>query len=193
MRKRTLHSCPTCRLVFADPRDWPAPAAEKERYATHRNGPEDAGYVAFLHQAVTPALPLLPPGARGLDYGCGHTPTLHLLLQQAGFACANYDPFFFPDWPGETFDYVFATEVVEHFHRPAREWPKLLSLLKPAGLLIVMTAPWDEQTDFRTWGYASDETHVAFYHRETFAWIKARWGLAEIPNPNPRVLLLRRA
>ena len=192
MRKRTLRLCSRCRLVFAASADLPLPEAEKARYASHRNGPDDAGYVAFLRQAVAPALPFLKPEMRGLDYGCGHTPTLHLLLKEAGLRCENYDPFFFPDWPKEPFDFLFATEVVEHFHRPADEWPRMLSLLKPGGILTVMTAPWEVLDAFRTWGYASDETHVAFYHRQSLEWIFACFGLEELDRANPRVSLLEK-
>ena len=192
MRKRTLHLCGACRLVFAAAADLPEPGPEKQRYATHRNGPDDAGYVAFLRQAVDPVLPLLKPEMRGLDYGCGHTPTLHLLLAAAGLQCENYDPFFFPDRPPGPFDFLFATEVVEHFHHPAAEWPRMLSRLRPGGLLVVMTAPWEDLAAFRTWGYASDETHVAFYHRATLEWIFRRFGLAELDRRNPRVSVLRK-
>ena len=192
MRKRTLRACPACRLVFAAAADLPGREPEKLRYAKHRNGPDDAGYVAFLRQAIEPARPFLKPSMRGLDYGCGHTPTLHLLLAEAGLRCDNYDPFFFPAWPEEPFDFLFATEVVEHFHRPAVEWPGMLSRLKPGGVLVVMTAPWEDLTAFRTWGYASDETHVAFYHRATLEWISARFGLSELGRRNPRVFVLRK-
>ena len=193
MRKRLLRLCSACRLVFAVAADLPAPEAEKARYASHRNGPDDAGYVAFLRQAVAPARPFLKPEMRGLDYGCGHTPTLHLLLREAGLRCENYDVFFFPEWPKEPFDFLFATEVVEHFHRPAVEWPRMLALLKSGGILTVMTAPWEDLDAFRTWGYASDETHVAFYHRESLEWIFARYGLAVLDRANPRVWVLRNA
>ena len=192
MRKRTLRACPRCGLVFAAAADLPEAEAEKRRYATHRNGPEDAGYVAFLRQAAEPALPFLTPEMRGLDYGCGHSPTLHLLLAEAGLRCDNYDPFFFPERPDGPFDFLFATEVVEHFHRPAEEWPRMLSLLRPGGVLTVMTAPWEDRTVFRTWGYASDETHVAFYHRRTLDWICGTFGLDVLDRTNPRVRVLRK-
>ena len=192
MRKRTLRACPRCQLVFAAAADQPTLAAEKERYVRHRNGLEDKGYVAFLRQAVDPVLPLLKPDMRGLDYGCGHTPVLQLLLAEAGLHCENYDPFFFPAWPQGQFDFLFATEVVEHFRRPAADWARMLSLVKPGGLLTVMTAPWEDLESFRTWGYASDETHVAFYHRETLEWIFDQFGLAELAGGNPRVCVLKK-
>ena len=97
IRKRRDRVCGQCRLIFAEAAFLPAPEAEKQRYAKHRNGLDDAGYVAFMKQALAPALPFLKPQMRGLDYGCGHTPILHLLLKEAGLRCENYDPFFFPE------------------------------------------------------------------------------------------------
>ncbi len=193
VRKRRHRVCGRCQLIFVEPDFLPSPEAERERYAKHRNGREDAGYVAFLQQAIVPALPFLKPDMRGLDYGCGHTPILHLLLAEAGLRCENYDPFFFPEWPGGAFDFLFATEVVEHFHHPAAEWGRMLSLLRPGGILTVMTAPWEDLDAFRTWGYASDETHVAFYRRQTLEWILETFGLDELDGRNPRVnVLLKR-
>lgn len=191
IRKRRLNVCGRCRLIWVEPEYLPGPEAERRRYELHRNGLEDAGYVAFLRQAVEPALPFLAPEMRGLDYGCGHTPTLHLLLKEAGLGCENYDPFFKPEWPAGLYDYLFATEVVEHFHRPATEWTRMLSLLKSGGILTVMTAPWTDLESFRTWGYASDETHVVFYHRVTLDWICGAFGLEVLDAPSPRVRVLR--
>jgi hypothetical protein len=64
--------------------------------------------------------------------------------------------------------------------------------LKPGGVLTVMTAPWEDLESFRTWGYASDETHLCFYHRRTLDWICARYGLDELDRGQPRVSVLRR-
>ena len=64
---------------------------------------------------------------------------------------------------------------------------KYESILKPGGLLVVMTAPWDDLAAFRTWGYASDETHVVFYHRRTLEWIFDKFGFDELDRRNPRV------
>lgn len=192
-RNRRRHRlCGRCRLIFVEPEFRPTPAAEKARYAKHRNGPGDAGYVAFLRQAVEPARPFLHPGMRGLDYGCGHTPTLSGMLQAEGLSCANYAPFFYPAWPADLFDFLFATEVVEHFHEPAAEWRRMLALLKPGGILVVMTALWTDLELFRTWGYASDETHVVFYHQQTLEWIFAAFELHALTRGNPRVNVLRK-
>ena len=192
VRKRRHRLCGRCRLIFVEDRFLPSPEAERERYAKHQYGLDDSGYVAFLRQALNPALPFLHPQMRGLDYGCGHSPTLCLLLEQAGLRCENYDPFFYPDLPAGPFDYLFATEVVEHFFHPAVAWAQMAALLKPGGLLVVMTAPGPDMAEFPSWGYASDETHVCFYHRETLDWIGGALGLEVRDRTNPRVTLLRK-
>lgn len=192
VRKRRHRVCVRCGLIFVEDSFLPSPDAERERYAKHQSGLGDSGYVAFLRQSIEPARPFLTPSMRGLDYGCGHTPTLHRLLEEAGLRCGNYDPYFFPDWPADPFDFLFATEVVEHFFRPAAEWPRMLSLLKPGGILTVMTAPWTDLESFRTWGYASDKTHVVFYHRRTLDWIFEAFGLEALDRTNPRVSVLRK-
>jgi hypothetical protein len=192
VRKRRHRLCGRCRLIFTETEFLPSPEAEKARYAKHRNGPGDAGYVEFLRQALVPALPHLNPRMRGLDYGCGHEPTLCGLLAAEGLRCENYDCYFFPDWPAGPFDFLFATEVVEHFSRPGAEWTRLSSLLRPGGILTVMTAPWEELAAFPAWGYASDETHVAFYHRQTLDWIFAAYGFETLDCANPRVSVLRK-
>ena len=188
--KRRHRVCGRCALIFVETEFLPAPGAERERYAKHQNGPADAGYVAFLRQAIDPALPRLTPAMRGLDYGCGPVPTLCSLLESAGLRCENYDPFFFPDCPAGPFDFLFATEVVEHFFNPLEDWKRMAGLLRSGGLLVVMTAPWVDRASFRTWNYANDETHVAFYHRRTFDWLADAIGFDVVNGANPRVVLL---
>lgn len=192
VRKRCHRLCGRCRLLFAEERFLPSPESERERYAKHQYGLDDSGYVAFLRQAIDPALPHLTPDMRGLDYGCGHSPTLCRLLEQAGLHCENYDPFFFPAPPVGPYDFLFATEVVEHFFHPAADWARMSSLLKAGGCLFAMTAPWEDLETFSTWGYASDETHVCFYHRQTLEWIFSAFGLEELDRRNPRVSILRK-
>ncbi|MDD2240312.1 MAG: class I SAM-dependent methyltransferase [Kiritimatiellae bacterium] len=192
IRKRWHRCCGHCHLLFVEDAFLPSPSAERQRYATHQNGPHDAGYVAFLRQAIVPARPYLQDGMRGLDYGCGHTPTLCGLLEETGVTCENYDPYFYPDPPRGPYDVVWATEVVEHFYVPAREWERMTRLVKPDGLLVVMTAPWETLAHFRSWGYASDETHVCFYRPETVAWIRATFGFVALESRNPRVFLMQK-
>lgn len=189
--KRSYHRCPRCRIIFAGREHLPTPEEERERYLEHNNGIQHPGYVKFLNQAIEPALPLLSTDMEGIDYGCGPAPTLSLLLREKGIGCLDYDPLFFPDLPEGPFDFIFATECFEHFFNPAVEIKRIIEILKPGGLLIVMTHLWDESVDFASWYYPKDSTHVTFYHADTIKYIEETFGLRQLPAASDRVTILR--
>lgn len=184
--------CANCRLIFLARELLPDRATEEARYKAHQNGPQDEGYVRFLNQAITPALPWLNNSMHGLDYGCGPSPTLSGLLKAHGLHCDNYNPYFFPDLPGNQFDYIFATEVVEHFHIPGRELQRISALLRQGGILTIMTEPWVSLENFAEWHYAKDITHVCFYHASTIEFVCAQYGLEILNRDTPRVTVCRK-
>ena len=153
--------------------------AERAHYLTHENRVDDAGYRAFLARLADPLLARLPPGARGLDYGCGPGPALAAMLREAGHDVALYDPFFAPgaDVLDLSYDFVTCTEVAEHFHDPACEFDCLAAMLRPGGVLAVMTMFHTDDALFEAWHYRLDPTHVVFYRPETFAWLAAHLDL----------------
>lgn len=179
------------------PADRPDAAAERAHYATHENDAEDARYRAFLDRLARPLAARLAPGAEGLDVGCGPAPALAAMLTARGFPTAVYDPLFAPDVHPlkRTYAFVTCTETAEHFHRPARDWARLFALVRPGGVLAVMTEVLDEARDaperFAAWRYARDPTHTAFYRPQTFVWLarRAGWGLCR---PERHVALLTR-
>jgi cyclopropane fatty-acyl-phospholipid synthase-like methyltransferase len=169
------------------------PEREKARYLTHKNDPADAGYIAFVRPLFEALQARLAPGARGLDFGCGAGSALAPLFTGAGHAIANYDPFFFPEPPEGPFDFIAASEVVEHLYEPRREFRRLHDWLKPRGWLGVMTLLITKDTDFANWHYRRDPTHVAFYSSFTFEWIAHEFGFEKIIFSGERIVLLRRA
>lgn len=189
---RRYHWCKNCQLIFVNSHDLISPADEKSRYLEHNNGIQFPGYVAFLNRAIDRALPLLSPGMKGLDYGCGPNPTLSILMERQGFPCDNYDPFFFPELPQGTYDFIFATECFEHFYHPKAELTRMLTLLKPGGFLIVMTEPWPSIDGFKSWYYINDVTHVSFYNSETFEFISRTYGFKMHETDNSRVFILEK-
>lgn len=189
--KRTHYHCPGCMLIFADPASRLNAGDEKARYEEHNNGIQYPGYVRFLNQAIDPALPYLNSKMKGLDYGCGPGPTLSILLERQGIGCEDYDPYFYPRELDSTYDFIFATECFEHFNYPGREISRLKELLKPGGILIVMTILWNKPEDFPTWHYAKDPTHVSFFHAETFEFVCDRYGFKQLPSNNKRVIILK--
>ena len=73
------------------------------------------------------------------------------------------------------YDFVTATEVLEHLHNPGQELDRLWTLLKPGGNLGIMTQLVKDQETFSRWYYKNDPTHVCFYSRSTFQWLAGRW------------------
>lgn len=190
--KRNYYHCGRCNMVFIPPAQYVQPELEKARYEEHNNGIQYPGYVRFLMHAIRPALPLLNPGDTGLDYGCGHVPTLSTLVAREGFPCADYDPFFRPQLSAGPHDFIFATECFEHFFDPHQEMQRITNLLKPGGLLIIMTLFWQQKKDFITKYYFRDITHCVFYHRRTIEFMAGAYGYKVEYRDKKQVAILRK-
>lgn len=193
-KRRQYWRCQQCQLIFADPAALLDAAAEISIYQQHQNDPTDLRYRAFLNKLAAPLQQRLAKTAlQGLDFGCGPGPTLSLMLAEAGQQMAIYDPYFanHPEVLSQQYDFICATEVIEHFYQPAREWQLWLQLLKPGGWLGLMTKITDHVSDFSNWHYKNDPTHVSFFSSETFAYLAKRDGLSlEIIGPD--VILLKK-
>ena len=179
--------CKTCEATFLAPAQRPDRAGEKREYDRHRNEVDDPGYRRFLGRLADPLLNRLPANSEGLDYGCGPGPALAAMLEEAGHRIRLYDPIYHPDTAALTrrYDFVTCTEVVEHMHCPAREFRRIDTLLRPDGLLGVMTIFQTDDARFAGWHYRRDPTHVVFYRESTLALVAERMGWAiEIPRPN---------
>jgi SAM-dependent methyltransferase len=177
--------CGTCALTFVPPERLLSPEAEKARYETHENRPDDPGYRAFLDRLLLPLSQRLSPGAEGLDFGCGPGPTASVMMRERGFAMTDYDPYFVPDEAAlsRQYDFIVCTEVFEHLRRPAETIGLLDRLLRTNGVLAIMTALLADDDGFATWWYSQDPTHIVFYKEETLRWLAASkgWGLELLP------------
>ncbi|WP_221621247.1 class I SAM-dependent methyltransferase [Breznakibacter xylanolyticus] len=189
---RHYYECSRCRLIFVLPGEYPDADREKQRYLAHQNTETNRGYVQFLEQAIDPALPFLRAGDHGLDYGCGPHPTLSGLMGERGWMCDNYDPFFYPELPAVSYDYIFATECIEHFFFPHRDFGQMLQWLKPGGILTLLTGMWQSHAQFATWSYARDFTHVCFYHPQTMRHLAESLHLTMLYNDERRVCVLKK-
>lgn len=191
---REYRRCGCCDATFLNPRQLPDRVTEHAQYRLHRNDVYDAAYRRFLARLATPLLERLTPGQDGLDYGCGPGPALAAMLLEAGYRMRLYDPLFRNDTLAlkRQYDFVTCTEVVEHFHYPAREFARLDGLLKPGGWLGVMTGFMTGDAGFAAWHYRRDPTHVVFYRPRTFQVIAERNGWrCEFPATN--IALLQKA
>ena len=190
---RDYHLCKRCGARFLDHRLLPGGNEEKAHYDRHRNSMDDPGYRRFLARLAEPLIDRLAPGSHGLDFGCGPAPVLAAMLREAGHETVLYDPFYAPDRTVLTHprDFITCSETAEHFHDPAGEFERLVSLLRPGGWLAVMTCFQNDDTRFADWHYRRDPTHVVFYRAETFLHIARTHGLAcEIPRKD--VVLMQR-
>lgn len=190
---RRYFRCPDCDLVWLCPAQRLNAEAEYAHYGLHRNDPADVRYRRFLERLVGPLSERLPPGSQGLDYGSGPGPTLSLMLAERGFPMAIYDPFFAPDGAvlDICYDFITCTETAEHFHAPGEEFARLDRLLKPGGLLGVMTEVRTPERNFATWHYVRDPTHVCFYSVATLHWL-ARCRGWELRLPGRNIAIFRK-
>ena len=189
---KDYYLCTNCKLISMDPRHFLSREKEIERYLEHKNGIEYSGYTEFLNRAIEPALKYISKEMTGLDYGCGYSPTLSKLLINAGYKCEDYDPLFVANPLNKKYDYIFSTEVFEHFFEPRRQIQKIYDLLKPGGYLTVMTVLCKDREKFSSWYYIKDPAHTAFYHAETFEYICEAFGFEKIYDDKTRILILKK-
>lgn len=171
--QRSYFECNCCGLIYVPSAEHVSREDELAVYGLHENSPDDPDYRRFLSRVSAPVTERVPRGSRGLDFGCGPGPTLSVMLEEAGYPTACFDPYFADDTSvlDVSYDFVVCTEVVEHFCRPAQSWQQLFGLVRPGGLLAVMTCRTDTISAFGSWYYRTDPTHVAFYSDDTMRWL----------------------
>ncbi len=175
-KKREYRLCSHCELIFVPSKDHISLSQEKKEYDQHENNPSDLKYRNFLNQILLPLEKYLTPKMKGLDFGSGPGPTLHLMLEEKGYSMHHYDPFFAPyhHLLNTQYDFAVCTEVIEHFNNPQKSWSLLTSLVKHGGYLAVMTLFYDLtiKNNFSSWWYKNIPSHVVFYSHRTLKWIE---------------------
>ncbi|MFM2588377.1 class I SAM-dependent methyltransferase [Vibrio sp. TBV020] len=193
-KRREYLQCQQCELVFVNPDQRLDAKAEKAHYDLHENDPSDEGYRRFLSRVCDPILERIAPNSLGLDFGCGPGPTLSLMLEEQGHTMSLYDLYYHPDTSvlDKSYDFMTATEVIEHLYEPNKVWQQWLNLVKPGGWIGLMTKMVIDVEAFASWHYKNDQTHVIFFGRRTFQYLAERDQL-ELEFIGNDVILLRKA
>ena len=193
-RSRAYFQCSACSLVFVPLEYHVSPEEEKQRYDLHNNASGDQGYRDFLRKLLLPVSRFLEKGQRGLDFGSGPVPMLAAMLEEEGLEIAIYDRFYAKnsDSLSGLYDFITASEVLEHLRDPHGELDRLFQLLKPGGIFGFMTGMLPSREYFPKWRYKGDKTHIGFFSPETFRWIAAEWS-AEIEFLEENVVILRKS
>ncbi len=175
---RDFFLCGICDLVFVPRSQLLDPDLQKARYLEHNNNVDDPAYRDFLARLYGPMKPHRISGSKGLDYGAGPGPALAAMMREDGHDINTYDPFFQPDETvlDASYDFITCAETAEHFSEPARDFRFLDGLLKSGGWLGIMTGMLTDWSEFQSWYYHRDPTHVNFYSRKTMRWLASRYG-----------------
>ncbi|MBN2737576.1 MAG: class I SAM-dependent methyltransferase [Spirochaetales bacterium] len=195
--QKLYYRCLTCDLIHIDPSHCLAPEEEKIRYGFHNNSLENKGYVDFLMQFIHFIPPeLLTPKSAILDFGCGPTPVLSLLLEQQGLSPTLYDRYFFPEtpWRRQKYQLILVHEVIEHIQNPAEYFKTWGQILAPSGRLIIRSHfhP-QENSDFLKWWYILDNTHISFFSEKSYDYLEKQglWTIEE--SDKKSMIILKKA
>ena len=90
------------------------------------------------------------------------------------------------------YDVVTCSEAIEHFSNPELEWRRLWALLKPKGILAIMTQLRSFEKKFCDWWYIRDLTHISFFSEATFSWLAHRDHLESSKHGNSVILFQRK-
>ena len=135
----------------------------------------------------------LPIESRGLDFGSGPGPTLSVMFEEAGHEMSIFDKFYASDSKvfRKRYDFITATEVLEHLCEPKLELDRLWNLISPGGWLGIMTKLALDVEAFRSWHYKNDSTHICYFSKKSFRWLAGEWN-AELIFADKDVILFQK-
>ncbi len=191
-----FHCCDECGFIWKDDQQKISSEAEFEIYQTHNNSIDAPHFVRYFNNFIYAAvLPYRSEGRQGLDFGSGPSPVLAMLLERDyGYRMDIYDLFYAPAkvFQGNQYDLVTCTEVVEHLADPVMYFKLLRSLLRPDGILGVMTL-FHQRDDakFLDWFYIRDLSHVSFYTPQALRLMAEKVGLQVVYTDEHRYTTLK--
>lgn len=180
--KEEFYLCSCCAGIFRSKENLLNNEEEKKRYENHINNSDDLGYQNFVSPITNSVLNEYEKNNIGLDFGCGKDSPIVKVLRQNEYKILEYDPYFFDDKTllENKYDYIASCEVIEHFYNPQKEFKLFKRLLKNSGTLYLMTGVYNKNIDFEKWWYKNDPTHVFIFQKETFQWIKNKFGFEDL-------------
>jgi len=173
--------CPHCDFVYKQKQHHLPFDEEGKQYERHNNSFESLGYVDMFKRLIKNHIQPLDVKGIALEFGSGPGPVLkELLKQEKDLDVYDFDPYFNNNvvYLEHLYNLITATEVVEHFHDPLKEFEHLASLLIKGGYLVIMTKFRNmPDEEFLNWWYRRDITHVSFYNNTTFKYLANKFGL----------------
>ena len=190
---REYLKCSNCDFVFVPKIYHLSEKDERARYDTHNNDPTDDKYRNFLSQLLNPLQERISMNSSGLDFGSGPGPTLSLMLKDFGHTVDLYDKFYAKnDFVfKKQYDFITASEVVEHLSQPMVELNRLMGLLKSNGILAIMTQILTPQVDFSQWYYKNDPSHIGFFSEKALNYLAKKWQ-SELYVISERVVIFKK-
>jgi 2-polyprenyl-3-methyl-5-hydroxy-6-metoxy-1,4-benzoquinol methylase len=183
--------CDNCNSIFLNSAHFLNQEEEKKRYLSHNNDVLDENYRKFVYPITSNILKDFNENSRGLDFGAGTGPVITKILNEQNFNITVYDPYFHNNTEvlRLKYNYIACCEVIEHFYNPAKEFQLLRSMLKDNGKLYCMTEIYNKKIDFLKWYYKNDPTHVFFYTKDTFEYIREKFKFSNV-NIKDRLIIL---
>ena len=175
-----FYKCNKC--GFINKKNIISESKEKERYLHHQY---DDSYTNYQKELLTPYFK--DKSYKILDFGCGQQPILDKIFPNCNFV--YYDKYFYEnEFKSSLYDVILLNEVIEHILNPLEVLDELVKLLNENGYLLIHTMLYDENTNFKTWWYQRDITHISFFNKETFEFIANKYNLKLSINNNFIVL-----
>ena len=191
----TYDVCHHCDFISKHESYILSPQKEKARYDTHNNTPDNTGYVTFFETLLNLHVRPLKNVKSILDFGSGPYPILKYVFEQHGYQVTNYDPFYENDtsFKDHCYDLIVIHEVIEHLSNPIKELDMLVPLLKADGYLLIRTEfrPILE-SEFLSWWYKRDETHISFFNETTIFYLCQKYNLKIIDSNHKNTVVLQK-
>ncbi|MBI4384819.1 MAG: class I SAM-dependent methyltransferase [Nitrospinae bacterium] len=200
-----MYSCGGCGLYFVCPvkeigkefynddyyRPWGSESGNVPEHVLRLKGKNMLRHLEHIARLV--------PRGKILEVGCAMGSFLRL-AQKAGYEATGIDLSaqacsaarlavgdariingYLEDVPFEanSFDVIFLSDLLEHVVRPAPFMQKVVDLLRPGGIIYIVTPNpehWSCRLFGKNWVHFKDE-HPAFYPKKTFNWMERKYGL----------------